>query len=846
MTGQPSDNESAIGHRLKLRVSELKTDSSNEAMTRLKLIDEILFGPLAWTKEDVRVEEHIGEDGISKYADYILSTGRQSILVEAKKLGANFDGLPSGRKALLRGAWLKRPVGEAVIQARDYARKLSTGFCIATNGITWIVFPVNRRDQINFESSSCIIIHDIISELTADPADTINLLSRQAVIGGSLDRTLLGSDRDQNEPRRLNDIYDRSFSRVNRSSIFPSIEREIVTAFSEDILSENPSLIEKCYVQTPERIRFDSRLKMYLSPREQVLKAQPIRPISPRGRNAVKELLNQVKIATRPIALITVGLVGAGKTTFLFHTANVTAAGMFDKNAAKPAAYWIYVDFRNYTTTQEPRTIIISELFDYIKSHPYLSSYENFIRFAYADDISALKSGPLSLLMSDEETQTRKIADAIYEEWKAKEPYAIKIISHAAKALPVFMVIDNVDQIEDVAIQSKIFLEATALTRQIRGNLIIAMRDSTYVKNRSSAVFDAFDFDAVYIDPPDILAVLSRRFSLAEQLLIGKNIVYESESGARLVIDNGKLIIQLLNQSVLGTEVGRIIEVTATGDTRLALRMTRQFLQYGYSSTAKALEIFHRTGKYIMPAHEALRAIALGNQSVYREEFSVFGNPFDARLGRSDLQLVRLYVMSALYNYSTDRGFEGLAAKEIVSCLETLGISESSSETVIRDLLRFRYVFSTSHRDYTRESILIPSRLCGYVVRELISRLVFVETTMYDTYIGDDETWDTLKENMRRIYREKNLIHKLAIRKEVASLFYDFAEERLEYLAIEARERGLPPQWCHNALTRGRAQFVEDLSKAMGSARRLYSTGPVANDETDLPLFAPEPTDAST
>src|SRR5690242_19378167 len=140
------------------------------------------------------------------------------------------------------------------------------------------------------------------------------------------------------------------------------------------------------------------------------------------------------------------------------------------------------------------------------------------------------------------------------------------------------------------------------------------MRDATYVKNRGSAVFDAFDFDAVYIDPPSILAVLSRRFDVAEQLLKEKRIEFDSEGGARIIMRDGSAIISLLRASVLGTEVGRIIEIAATGDTRLALQMTRQFLQYGYTSTAKAVEIYQRRGDYTLPPHEALRAIMLGNQ----------------------------------------------------------------------------------------------------------------------------------------------------------------------------------------------------------------------------------------
>jgi hypothetical protein len=144
-------------------------------------------------------------------------------------------------------------VGKSIRQARDYGRKKGVGFCIATNGLSWIVFPVNRRDQVSFESSSCLIFHNIDEILQDDANEFRDILARQSVISGSLDKNLLGTDRDQHEQRRLNNIYDRSFSKINRTSIFPHIEREIITAFNEELLSDNVELLEKCYVQTPER-----------------------------------------------------------------------------------------------------------------------------------------------------------------------------------------------------------------------------------------------------------------------------------------------------------------------------------------------------------------------------------------------------------------------------------------------------------------------------------------------------------------------------------------------------------------------------------------------------------------
>ena len=823
-------------HDVALAASELRVGGANEAMTRFKLIDLILYSVLGWPKDDIKVEERVSEDGKTTFSDYVISSGRQSILLEAKKVGARFDNIPKSRKAFLRGAWLKGAAGDAVRQARDYGRQLSMGFCVATNGLSWIIFPTNRRDQVPFEDTAAVIFHDIVETLREDPQEVIGLLSRQAVIEGSLDRALLGSERDQNEPRRLNNIYDRSFSKIARSSVFPHIEREIITAFNEELLADNVELLAKCYVQTPERTRFDSRIQMYLAPREQVLKTRPLRPVSRRkGESGVKRLLEETRLSSRPIALLTVGLVGSGKTTFLNHTALVTAKDMFSSTADKPCAHWIYADFRDYSSSVTPRSFLNTSIFNYIKDHPFLRDYDKCIKHAYAKEIDALKTGPLAVFSSDEDYLKGRIADLLMEHYKAKEPYVEQIIKYSASLGPVFLVVDNVDQIEDASLQASIFLDATALARTLGANLILAMRDATYAKNRSSAVFDAFDFDAVYIDPPEILSVLSKRFTVAGQLLKGKHVEFPCENGARMISTDARVIIDLLSRSVLGTEVGRIIEVAATGDTRLALQMTRQFLQYGYSSTAKAIAAYQRNGRYQLPPHEALRAVMLGNQGVYREDFSVFGNPFDAHLGRSDLQFLRIYVMHVMVSLSAEREFEGLPAREVIENLERLGISEAASTQVIQDLVRFRYLFSRSHQEFTRESILIPSRLCGYVVRELLERLMFVETAMFDTFIGDDETWDTLKANMRLVYRERNLARKFALRKEIVTLFFDFAEQRLEDTVAAARQRGLAPQWCINPFTKAKPGLQADLRRASESARRNY--GPASSGDRPLPLF---------
>jgi predicted type IV restriction endonuclease len=120
---------------------QLKLYEANEAETRLKVINDVLFGVLGWTRADVEVEQRVSEDGKATWADYLLKTGMAAIVVEAKKVGVTFDEMPDVRRAQLKGKFLSGVTGDAIRQARDYARKLGVPFAVVTNGNSWIVFP---------------------------------------------------------------------------------------------------------------------------------------------------------------------------------------------------------------------------------------------------------------------------------------------------------------------------------------------------------------------------------------------------------------------------------------------------------------------------------------------------------------------------------------------------------------------------------------------------------------------------------------------------------------------------------------------------------------------------------
>jgi len=793
---------------------------ANEAETRLKLIDRVLFEILGWSHDDVSVEERVSEDKKTTYADYIVRTAGSAFVLEAKKTGASFSNVPNVRRRRLTTSFVNGDIGKAIVQARDYARKKGIPFAVVTNGAAWIAFPATRIDQVAFADSSAIIFPSLESALRDDYAEFAHLLSRDEVIGGSLEAELLGRAEDQLGDHRLNHFFsNRGATRV-RNPLYPLIEEAIVTAFTDSIVDTNSELLEKCYVQTPERIKFDRQINMYISRQQSVFARTPIRPLQRKETPELRATIEQSRVNARPIAILVLGTVGAGKTTFLHYTRQVSSAAYFQKNEAGPYPQWIHIDFRDLLPSENVPDFLYRALRNYAADDWFMRNYEQCVRPAYRDQIRALRDGPLKILADDNKINER-IADFLLAQSQSTD-YVDHLYAYAATKSPAFLVIDNVDQFEPVEQQSRIFAESMALAHKLRLNLVLCLRDSTFVRHRSSPTFDAFDFTPISIDAPAIPAVLSKRFFLAKQLLSGKSGKFIAENGARVEVSDLSIVADMISSSVLGTSVGAIIDALATSDVRLALRMTREFLESGYTNPGRAINTYRTTGRYILPRHEALRSVLLGNHPVYSEEYSILANPFDARLSRTNHQMLRLFVLTSLVTMSSRSDFRYADGSDIRTALKEIGFGDGATKRVLEDLCSARFLFTSAHGEPTLGSSFYPSRLGGLVIRILMADPTFLEAVMMDTFIPDRADWDGLRAQSEEIDSERNVIARLKLRHERILTFYRAMHTQYKTVLDEARRRSLAQEWCEDPFTNAASHLNRNLQKALNSAIRNY------------------------
>lgn len=803
---------------------QLHLDDKNEAETRLKVIDEVLFSVLGWIKDtDVSVEERVTEDGVTRFADYIIRTASTSLIVEAKRAGAAF-ALPTNKKRLpLGGVLSEGELGQAIRQVREYCRKKSIPFAAVTNGSAWLVFPAVRIDEISFEDSEAHIFRSL-DDIQERIVEFWELLSRERTLEGNLENELLGrASRDERGVNIRQGLADAGY-RLGRNGLYGYIEPAIAVAMSDEALLQDAQALSACYVKTSERLKFDSRLQVHVRDHLPPLGHKTIRVRGKKHTALVDEKIAGSK-ANLPLRFVVLlGPVGAGKTTFLEYTRRVSAADAIDRKVI-----WLPIDFKRSTAADSPRSFILRQLLDMIESDMsfQLGEWLGSVSKAYAETIEALRRGALYLLAkTDPSAFDLKVAEIVGRDRELVEPYVEKILSYASTKWPIFLVIDNVDQLENSDLQEAIFIEAQALARRIRSNVIMSMRESTYLRHRDRPSFDAFQFESFYIDPPNVIPVLSHRFAYAKRVLSGRAVKLTTEKGINIHVPDLSKFFDLTAYSLLEGETGFMLECLSGGDIRRGLALVREFLASGHTNSDRAIATYLSDGLYRFPRHEVFRGCVLGSFKYFNDSSSLIPNLFDSKLGSIGLQLLRVQIVSVLVHRAAEGIVDGVAIAEMASVLNRIGVPERDLTNLIEDLHSRRIVQTTDGLAPTSQSLVAPTRLAAYMIKQLCREFAYAEFCSIDASVYDADVLLELRDLTAQIESAHGPVEKLGLRIERLRVFVGYLRRCEERWVVETKRRELPAEWGRAVVGDMIPEIEDAASTALRSAERNYRREP--------------------
>ncbi len=624
---------------------------------------------------------------------------------------------------------------------------------MVTNGNCWCFYPMGEIDKNKIYANLLFPF-----ESNEDANELFNLFEVHNVENDSLKAINIESDIILNN--KLNNIADHIMSAIDH-------------AILSEALLEDDEVLKNCYVSSDSRTKFDSTIQMHLSQYRPsfILPATKIR-----RDKSHDELSKGIKISqpnvTSPVTLL-IGSVGSGKSTYLKHFELVK----YKEQLKKQEAHWIYIDFEKLGKDGNPRKFIYDCLNQYLLEdnvdNP--TDYESVVKPAYEKEIAALSKGPYALLYKNKEKFEEKIIEIIDKDFKEVEPYVEKIFKYISSIKLCVIVIDNVDLYEDEDLETKVFSEAISITKKIKSNTIVSIRDTTFIKHKNNSIFNAYELKKFWINPPLFREILSKRLNYAKHMLKDKEADIELNNGAILKVDDLSLFFSIIQKSVLNENNSKLIEYLSDRNPRKGITLIQNFLTSGHIQADKAISNYiNGEANFIFPFHEVFKGSILGQWKYYKETRAEAFNIFDSSLGSNRNQLLRLYILKLLYNRAKI-GLQDVNIKEIIDTISKIGVSEDIITNVINSLKENNLIHSNDiHTTMPNYHIT----LCGgYYVTNLSSLIVYSETVLYDTNIFDTNIFESLCNLTNEIENHRDQVEKMKLRQARMDLFMTYLTE---------------------------------------------------------------------
>lgn len=724
-----------VKHRQQIEAAK----GTNEATTRLRAIDTMLFSVLGWDPKNVDVETYVRCEG---FADYVLGHRGTSIgIVEAKRDGETFllSGTKFADKPIGFGLLAKesKSAREAMIQAAGYAAALGTKYVAITNGHQYIItlayvpgVPIEHRSVIVFESLDAIAAR---FRLFFDCLSSVGLQSN------ALAAKLLESRRAP-APTKLSASIQGYPKPADRNFLVNEIDWVLSTIW--DKANENDAddeFLKRCYVMPEATKGTLAQAKEIIEQRTRLDESLATPEVHPQS-----DALSMV-VAPRPEKpIIVLGRVGHGKSTFLDYLRLVEAKERLSNYVQ------LEIEFLDRPTSAAEVQSHVFRTFD----QQLLERYEidireaSFARAVLDGELRRFRRSVRGSRYAQGSAEQQCIEDDFVMDYlKDQHQYLTAVVRHLRrshrKSLAVFF--DNLDRRDDL-IQEQAFLQASALARDWEALVFVCLRPGTFYRSTASGGLDAIAPRTISIAPPRPDVVLKKRFEFAREVAAGES---PRADGLPATTFGQNISVELPTAAAFfeccrdsfaeNRGLTNVFAAVANGDIRSLLRFVGEFLTSQHLNTRKIVEKI-RSGGYILAAHEAIRALLYGDFWHYNPDRGVFPNLFDIEHADGTEHFVRplaLHFLERQSDTSLNHGF--IPTKDLVEYLCQIGFGQDTARTGVAWLLKTKCV-----EDRLGDNLFEPLRdqvritpLGKFLIAELIGTFAYIDAVVVDTPIVD-------------------------------------------------------------------------------------------------------------
>ena len=787
-----------------------KLANKSEAQTRFDVIDRIIREVLQWNHGQISVEE-FNHGTRAGFIDYKLLSADYTIIIEAKKVDASFPSPTKNKKLKLDGSVLgSGDISKALKQAEDYAIGKNADIVVATNGNCWCFYPLRYEKKEDVYATLLFPFDDV-----RDAETLFDFFACHNVENDSL-LELTSEKRFVHENRILETVQDAD-ARIDRNNIADFIAPALDNALYAETLLNDPDKMERCFVTTEARTKFDTVLNMHLADAKPIT-VQPAKRIR-KGKESggIEEIVKQTQsFKSSPVTLV-IGPVGAGKTTYLKHFELIKGKDLISKEKS----HWVYIDFEEMGKEGNPRSFIYEKLNSYLLAeHPdNPTDYATVIEPAYESEIKALARGPYAKIFTNKTLFNEKVNELIHQDFIKKEPYVEKVFKYIGSVSLCVIVLDNVDLYEDDKLETSVFSESVAISKKIGCNILVSIRDTTFVKHRNDSIFDAYELKKLWLDPPPFKDVLSKRLSYSRHILSNQKARLNLPNSTTLHIPDLGVFFDIVQSSILNPQNGKFLESLSDRNIRKGITLVRNFLTSGHIQADKGIKNYIQgDATFKFPYHELFKGSMLGQWKHFKEERSEAINIYDARFGSRNLLLIRLHLLKFLYFKALDDMTVEVKVEELVEKFSSLGASENALIQSLKELNQSMLINSNDSSEITNSSVVYLTSSGGYYVTILSHRFVYLEAVLHDTAIFDSSVWSNMVELSQQVESEYDIATRLELRIQRIDVFMDYL------LKIETDNlKRLSNLGFLKHLHKVKETVGKQMKKGLRNARKRYS-----------------------
>jgi hypothetical protein len=715
----------------------------NEATTRLQLVDKLFFDCLAWSREE-RVElEH--EHG-HKYADYLFSTNKAILILEAKREGDDFE-LPAGRSRLkysVKGLMADNPdLKLAIEQVAGYCFLRGVPYAAVSNGHQVVAFVAVRTDSVPPLEGQALVF-PTLAFMVQNFIQLWQAVSRPGIEANKLHQMLV-SNASPDLPAKLSaslsdypGVKGRNIFQANMKILSELVIEDVsrLPAFEEEFLKD-------CYCESNALSQYSQLSRDILAARYSALfdssSPGPVHSPARTVKGITPDLLAE-SLSRRPIILI--GDVGVGKTMFQRHLIKIDEEGIF-RNAIS-----LYINFgQQGTLATSIREFLIQEIERQLLEDYAVDVQENnFIRGVYDLELKRFEKGLYGPLLSSDpaafdEKQLEFLVDKVHD----RASHLRKSLEHITKARrkQIVIFLDNSDQ-RGYEVQEDVFLISQELAASWPAVVFMPIRPETFHRSKKKDALSGYHAKAFTIGPPRIDLVVEKRLGFALRLTSGE-LDYASQQHLLINIKAESLdniIRAFLYSFRANKELAELLDNISNGNVRLVLDLIQQFFGSGHVNTERIHNAFQRQGYYLIPLHEFIRAIMFGDNAFYEPNRTPFVNLFDIATPDPKEHFLLPLLIATIYMLRSTSSSEGfIETREITAALQSIGFLPTQIDHAIVRGCQKHLIEATARRIPEAGADLPPmlrSTSVGlYHINKLCGMFTYLDTIIVDLPILD-------------------------------------------------------------------------------------------------------------